>query len=148
VDDERFGDAVHHPEAGVEGLIGVLEDNLHLSPEVLERCACEGVQVFTVKPDFAWCRRVERKHRKGGARLSAAAFPGKTQDLAAVHLEAYPVDGLDVSLGFEEVGPEAARNGKPYFQRIDLEQWFGHESHSLVQTLIFLASCRIAAASG
>jgi len=81
--------------AGVEGGVGVLEDELHIAPVGLEVLAAQPAYVGPREADPAGGGLQEPVDAPPGGRLAAARLPHQAQGLPLVHGEGDPVYGFD-----------------------------------------------------
>ncbi|MPM59809.1 hypothetical protein SDC9_106655 [bioreactor metagenome] len=83
---------VPHRHAGVEGGIGILENNLGTAAILIH----DGTffNEFTVKPHLAPRRFIEMQQRTANRRFSAARFSDKPQGLSAPNGKRYIIDSF------------------------------------------------------
>ena len=99
VDPQRLGDDLADPHPGVERLVGVLEDHLHLAAKPTQPPAGEPADLLAVEHDATSARGEEAHQQVAGGRLPAAGLPHQGEHLAAAELEADAVDGTDRGAG-------------------------------------------------
>ncbi len=123
VDLQGLGEDAEDVHPGVEGLVGVLEDHLHLRAHPPQLVLAEGEDVDAVEVYVAVRRLDEPQDHPARRRLPAAALPRQAEDLALLYLEAYPVDRPN-ELPFPR--EEAAPPHEPLLEVLDHEL-LGHQ---------------------
>ena len=123
VDDEGFFDYGADGHAGVQGAVGVLEDDLKLFPEGTHCPAGELGEVLAPEADFTAGGPEELEDAPADGGLAAAAFADEAERLAAHDLEGHAVDGLDCAhLRLEY---DALADGEVHLQVTDIEEDVG-----------------------
>ena len=119
VDDEGLADDRAHRHARVQRRVGVLEDDLHVSPEVAERPLVESRHVLTLEGDLARGRLDEAEDAAASGGLAAARLAHQPQRLALEDAERHVIDGVDArDLSGEEPTPDR----EVLLEVLDLEQ--------------------------
>ncbi len=101
MDQQRLPDNVPHGHPGVEGGIGVLEDDLHLTAKLLQLPSPQGGHIDLIavplEEDLApsWLNQPE--DRAAASRLAAAGLPDQPQGLPLFDIEAYVINRLDLT---------------------------------------------------
>jgi hypothetical protein len=95
VDGQRVADDGADAPVGVERPVGVLEDHLELAPVGPELPARQGGDVVPVEDHPAGGEGVQAGGAAGQGGLAAAGLADQAEGLAAVDVQADPVDGVD-----------------------------------------------------
>ena len=96
VDGQGVADDGAHPAPGVEGSVGILEDHLHLAPVAPELPTGKGADVGPVQHHPPRGEGVQPGDAAGERRLTAAGLADQSQRFPARHLEAHPLDGVNL----------------------------------------------------
>ena len=99
VNDHRLGDDLTDGHTGVQGCIGILEDELHLSAHGLELLLVHLGDVATLEVNLAGGRRIEVHDGATGGGLTATGLTDQAERLASTNLEGKVVDSGDDLLG-------------------------------------------------
>jgi len=127
--DEGFSDGAADGEAGVDGVEGVLEDELRLLAEVTEAVALEGGEVLGAEEEAAGGGFGEFEQEAADGGLAAAALADKADAFALVEAEVDAVDGTNGGVLAAEGLGEGAADGKGFCQRVGFDQG-GHADGS------------------
>jgi len=106
VDDERLQHGALDSEARVERLVGILEHQLCLSPECLQRRRVESVYVLPLEQHLTAGRPCEPQEQLAGSCLAASTLPGQPQRLAPVHMERDTIHGTHGQFGRSAEGAQ------------------------------------------
>ena len=111
VDDERLRNDLSDGHAGVQGRIGVLEDELHVAAHLLELLLAHLRDVLALEEHRAagGTGEVHDAAARGG--LAAAGLSHQAEGLASVDVKRDVVDGVDGPLG-EALAKDAGLNGE------------------------------------
>ena len=93
VDHQRLGDDVEDRVLGVDGVVGVLEDDLAVTPVVADGARREAADLEALVDDLAAGLGFEAQKGAAGGGLAAARLADQGEDLAGADGEAHPVDG-------------------------------------------------------
>ena len=127
VDDEGLFDYGADGHAGVQGAVGVLEDDLKLFPEGTHCSARELGEVLAPEADFTAGGPEQLEDAPADGGLAAAAFADEAESLAAHDLEGHAVDGLDCAhLRLEY---DALADGEVHLQVTDIKENVGVGDH-------------------
>ena len=88
---QRLTDDAAHRHAGVQAVLWVLEDHLHVWAQLSQRFALECRDVLAAKHHPSRRRRVEAQDDAAGGRLAAAALAHQAERLARIDGEVEPV---------------------------------------------------------
>ena len=89
---ERLGDRRAHPHPRVEGVVGILEHDLHGPPVVPQLPAAQPGNVRAVEVDLARRRGHQPEHRPADRALAGAALPHQAEaERAGRDVQAHPV---------------------------------------------------------
>jgi hypothetical protein len=105
----RLGNDAGDLHARIERAVGILEDDLHPSPQCLQVLAPQARHVGAVIPDLAGRGTLQPQNATAGRGLAAAALAHQPKRLAAVDGEVNAVDSLHHADG--------ARQGDPFGNR-------------------------------
>src|SRR5450759_3205394 len=87
VDDKWLSHDLTDGEPRVQTVVGILEDELHLSAICLQIATLELERVAPLEHDAAACRLGKPNDAATGGRLAAARFPHQSQRLTRIHGE-------------------------------------------------------------
>ena len=93
VQPQRLAQRLADREARIERGVGILEDDLHVAPQMAQVAATERAHVPAGEADRPRRRFDEPQHHAAGRRLAAARFAHERQRLARRHVEGEAVDG-------------------------------------------------------
>ena len=122
VDEHALGEDVEDGVAGVEGGVGVLEDDLEVAAVLEEVFALELEDVAPHEADGAAVGLFEAEDGAAEGALAAAGLADHAEGLAGVHGEGDAVDGFDVAGGARE---DALFDGEPGAQIRHLDEGLG-----------------------
>src|SRR5207253_10074628 len=91
---QRLSDDLAHGHPRVEGRVRILEDDLHLPPNVAHLAACELRDVLPVEDDPAVCGLHELDDRPAERRLPAAGLADEPERLAGLDRQMDALDGV------------------------------------------------------
>src|SRR5690554_2820734 len=94
VDVQRLADDVTHSHAGVEGSVGVLENNLHLFSQITQLILGKLRHIPAVENDVAGCGLNQAQNTSACSCLAAAALSHQPQGFAFVNVKGYIVHCL------------------------------------------------------
>lgn len=92
-DDQGLLDRPADALAGVQGLVGVLEDQVHLLVDTSQLPIGQGRQVVPVEDDLAIVGPLEAQHHPPDGALAGPAAAHQGHDLARLHAQRDPIDG-------------------------------------------------------
>jgi hypothetical protein len=119
VDEQSLADALSDGDAGIEGRVGVLEDDLHVFAQCLQGLGVGVGDVEAVKQDRAGSGLDEAQDGAADGRLATARFANQAQAFATLNGKADAVDSLDVRA---DAPQQAGAHGKVLFQAGDNDQ--------------------------
>ena len=119
VDRQRLADAARDRRPRVERRVRVLEDDLHVAPDVAQLLRVERDDVAAHELDAATRRVDEPEHDAGDGRLARTALAHEPQRLAGADAEVDAVDGVDAAGHTLE---QAGVHGEVLAQAARLEQ--------------------------
>ena len=94
---DRFADDFSHRKPWRKGGKGILENNLHLDPQLIQLILRNVVNLFPVKQNLS-CRffPVQTKNRSTGRCLSAAGLSHESHGRSPLDMKGDPVNRLDL----------------------------------------------------
>jgi hypothetical protein len=120
VEPERLADDAPHGLARIQGSERVLEDHLHLAPDLPQALALEIGDLLPVEEDPAIGRVVQPHDDASQRGLAAARLPHQADRLARVDLEVDAIHGVDLAdLALNE---DAPGDGEVLLQPLDPDQ--------------------------
>ena len=122
---EGFGEHPAHGHPGVEGAVGVLEDDLHLPPDGPEFPPAQGEHVRAVEKDFAIGGLNQAEDGSACRGFAAAGFPHQAEGLSLPNGKGDAVHRLDVSHGS---GEDAPVDGEIFFQVLHVQKQAFHRA--------------------
>ena len=125
---DRFGENIADTHLGIERRVQILEDHLHLAPELRELVGREAGDVFSVEDDLPGCRFFQPQDGPANGCLAAAGFAHQPHGLVLLEIKTYPVHRGDGLLPLPEGGKEPLSVGKMFFEVYDLEDRLRHKN--------------------
>ena len=119
VDDEGLADDRAHRHAGVQRRVGVLEDDLHVAPQVAQRALVEGGDVLVLEPHLARGGLDEAEDAAAGGGLAAARLAHEAERLALQDLHGDVVHRVDAGDFARE---EAPADGEVLLEILDSKE--------------------------
>ena len=99
VDDERLGDDIFDPEAGIEGTEGILKNDLHVAAEAAEFGLAGDKQIVTPKVNAAGSGFDKAEDQAAESTFAGAGFADQAESFAGIDGEGDIVDGANFTLG-------------------------------------------------
>lgn len=122
VDEQRLGEDGADAHARVEAACGILEDDLHVAAEALERVATCGDHVFAFEEDAAAGGWDEAQECAADGGFAAAGFTDETECFAFGDVEGDAIDGFDIAADALE---QARANREVRLEVLDLQDGGG-----------------------
>jgi hypothetical protein len=118
MDNQRLTDDLTDGHAGVQGRIGILEDDLHVAAQCLEFTAIEFSDVATLEPDLPSGRFDQAQDTAPGGGFTAIGFADQAERLAGGYFEADMIDRMHLVDGAFQ---DASLNRKVLHQIVDAQ---------------------------
>ena len=128
MDGDRFGEDITDAHLGIECRVQVLEDHLHLTPELPEFIGRSAGNVPPVEEDLPGGRFLKPQDGPADGCLAAPGFADQPHGLVLLEVEAYPVYRGDELLLVLKRGEESFSIGKMFFEVGDLEDRLRHKN--------------------
>jgi len=119
VNPQRLADDFPHPEPGIQGRVGVLEDHLHLGAETDHLSGVELADVRPLEENLPGGGLVQPQKAPADGGFAAPRFPHQPEGFPPADGEADPVHGVDITDGPSQ---KTLANGEMLFESLNPEQ--------------------------